>query len=147
MSPRIFPTAQDAENAFYEALERCDLEGMMAVWGEDEDIVCVHPGGPRLTGQDQIRESWARIFSAGPRARVHITNQVAISGMMLAVHSVHENFTLEGQRAADARPLPVVATNVYLRTAAGWRMIVHHASPAPAQPQAAPRETAPKILH
>ena len=147
MSPRIFPTAQDAENAFYEALERCDLEGMMAVWGEDEDIVCVHPGGPRLTGQDQIRESWARIFSSGPRARVHITNQVAISGMMLAVHSVHENFTLEGQRAADARPLPVVATNVYLRTAAGWRMIVHHASPAPAQPQAAPRETAPKILH
>lgn len=148
MSPRIFPTAQDAENAFYEALERCDLEAMMAVWAEDDEIICVHPTGPRLTGQDQIRESWARIFSSGPRARVHITNQVAISGMMLAVHSVHENFTLEGQRAADARPLPVVATNVYLRTAAGWRMIVHHASPAPAerQPAAAP-EPPPKTLH
>ena len=148
MSGRIFPTAQDAENAFYEALERCDLEGMMAVWAEDEDIVCVHPAGPRLTGQDQIRESWARIFSGGPRARVHITNQVAISGMMLAVHSVHENFTIEGQSRGDAHPVPVVATNVYLRTAAGWRMIVHHASPAPAQKQAAPpREGPPKILH
>ena len=148
MTARIFPTAQDAENAFYEALERCDLEGMMAVWGEDEDIVCVHPGGPRLTGQDQIRESWARIFSAGPRARVHITNQVAISGMMLAVHSVHENFTIEGQRRGDAVPVPIVATNVYLRTAAGWRMIVHHASPAPGtaqQPE--PREAPPKMLH
>ena len=32
MSAKIFPTAQDAENAFYEALERCDLEAMMAVW-------------------------------------------------------------------------------------------------------------------
>ena len=38
MSPRIFPTAQDAENAFYEALERCDLEAMMAVWAEDEEF-------------------------------------------------------------------------------------------------------------
>src|SRR5881409_2565703 len=111
MSARNFPTAQDAENAFYEALERCDLEGMMAVWAEDEDIVCVHPAGPRLTGQDQIRESWARIFSGGPRARVHITNQVPISGMMLAVHSVHENFTIEGQSRGDAHPVPVVATN------------------------------------
>ena len=149
MSGRNFPTAQDAENAFYEALERCDLEGMMAVWAEDEDIVCVHPAGPRLTGQDQIRESWARIFSGGPRARVHITSQVAISGMMLAVHSVHENFTLVGQARGDAaaQPVPVVATNIYLRTAAGWRMIVHHASPAPAQTQSAPREAPPKLLH
>ena len=150
MSTKIFPTAQDAETAFYEALERCDLDGMMAVWAEDEDIVCVHPGGPRLTGQDQVRESWAQIFSSGPRARVHTTNQVAISGMMLAVHSVHENFTLEGQTRRDTPPLPVVATNVYLRTAAGWRMIVHHASPAPAQtqqPKPAARDTQPKTLH
>jgi ketosteroid isomerase-like protein len=151
VSNRIFPTAQDAENAFYEALERCDLDGMMAVWAEDEDIVCVHPGGPRLTGQDQVRESWAQIFSSGPRARVHITNQVAISGMMLAVHSVHENFTLEGAARRDVTPLPIVATNVYLRTAAGWRMIVHHGSPAPAQTQQQqppqPRDTGPKTLH
>ena len=148
MSTKIFPTAQDAENAFYEALERCDLDGMMAVWAEDEDVVCVHPGGPRLTGQEQIREGWARIFAGGPRERVTITQQVAISAMMLAVHSVHENFAVEGEKRGDARPLPVVATNVYLRTAAGWRMIVHHASPAPAEPQPPAREPrTPKLLH
>ena len=146
MTTRIFPTAQDAENAFYEALERCDLEGMMAVWAEDEEIVCVHPAGARLTGQDQVRESWAKLFAAGPRARLRIEQQVAISGMMLAVHSVFETFSIQGQKA-EAQPLPIVATNVYLRTAAGWRMIVHHASPAPAQPQAAPRDAPPKILH
>jgi len=145
MSGRIFPTAQDAENAFYDALERCDLDGMMAVWAEDEDIVCVHPGGARLTGQDQVRESWGRIFAAGPRARVHITQQVAISAMMLAVHSVHENFTVEGDARAQ---VPMIATNVYLRTAAGWRMIVHHASPAPVQAAPVqPKEAAPKFLH
>jgi uncharacterized protein (TIGR02246 family) len=143
---KIFPTAQDAENAFYEALERCDLEGMMAVWAEDEDIVCVHPAGGRLSGQDEVRESWAKIFAAGPRARLTTEHQVAISGMMLAVHSVFERFTIP-EAKAEAQPAPIVATNVYLRTAAGWRMIVHHASPAPAQPQAAQPETAPKILH
>jgi uncharacterized protein (TIGR02246 family) len=144
VTSRIFPTAQDAENAFYEALERCDLEGMMAVWAEDEDIICVHPAGPRLTGQDQIRESWSRMFAGGPGPRVQISDQVAITGMMLAVHSVHENFTVPG----DARPRPpVLATNVYLRTAAGWRMIVHHASPAPAQPEPAAADAAPKTLH
>jgi ketosteroid isomerase-like protein len=147
MSPAVFPTAQDAENAFYEALERCDLDGMMAVWAEDDDIVCIHPGGPRLTGQEQVRESWARLFSAGPRARVSITQQVAISAMMLAVHSVHENFAVEGETRGDARPVPVVATNIYLRTAAGWRMIVHHASPALGQPQAPARGGTPKLLH
>jgi ketosteroid isomerase-like protein len=152
MTGKIFPTAQDAENAFYEALERCDLEGMMAVWSEDDEIVCVHPAGPRLTGQDEVRGSWAKIFAGGPHARVTIDRQVAISGMMLAVHSVFENFSLPAEARAQGddrrQPVPVIATNVYLRTAAGWRMIVHHASPAPAaQAQAAPRETAPKILH
>ena len=94
MSTKIFPTAQDAENAFYEALERCDLEAMMAVWAEDEDIICVHPGGPRLSGQDQVRESWAQIFAGGPSPRLAIAQQVAISAMMIAVHSVHENITM-----------------------------------------------------
>jgi len=144
VSSKIFPTAQDAENAFYEALERGDLEGMMAVWSEDEDIVCVHPTGPRLSGQDQVRESWARIFAGGTGPRVHITQQVAVTGMMIAVHSVHENFTIEGDARAQA---PIIATNVYLRTAAGWRMIVHHASPAPAQPEPAPGDAPPKLLH
>jgi hypothetical protein len=63
---------------------------------------------------------------------------------MIAVHSVHENFSVPG----DPRvPVPVIATNVYLRTAAGWRMIVHHASPAPAQPDPRPRDEPPKLLH
>jgi uncharacterized protein (TIGR02246 family) len=142
MSARIFPTPQDAEAAFYEALERADLELMMAVWSEDEEILCIHPGGARLTGQDQVRESWRQIFVGASRARVHLSQQVAISGPMVAVHSVHENFTVAGEK----RPLQaVLATNVYLRTAAGWRMIVHHGSAALGAAEA-PRE-APKFLH
>ena len=146
MSTRIFPTAQDAENAFYEALERSDLDAMMAVWSEDEEIVCVHPAGQRLAGQAEVREAWRQMFAGGPNMRVRITQQVAIAGVMIEAHSVHENITVAGE--ARPRP-PMVATNVCLRTAAGWRMIVHHASPAPARPGTGPGpgDTPPKILH
>jgi len=144
VSDRIFPTAQDAQNAFYEALERSDLEAMMAVWSEDEDIVCVHPAGQRLAGQAQVREAWRQMFAGAPGMRVRITQQVVIAGVMLEVHSVHEIITVAGEQRP--RP-PMLATNVYLRTAAGWRMIAHHASPAQGAPAAEPAGAAPKILH
>ncbi len=152
MTSKIFPTAQDAENAFYEALENADLESMMLVWAEDEDILCVHPTGARLSGQDAVRRSWAEIFSGGARARVHVTQQVTVSAMMMEVHSVQENFAAaaaesRGEQGSDGRPAPIVATNVYLRTAEGWRMIVHHASPAPGRAEPLPREASHKILH
>ena len=140
----IFPTAQDAENAFYDSLERGDLDLMMAVWAEDEEIVCVHPAGGRIAGQEQVRDSWRRMFASGQRLRIKIAQRVTLSGMMVEVRSVHEVITIVGDEAA--RP-PMVATNVYLRTAAGWRMVVHHASPAP---QAAAEEVPPeppKLLH
>lgn len=137
-----FPTPQDAETAFYEALESADLDAMMEVWAEDEEIVCIHPGGPRLAGYDQVRAGWAQIFGSGQRLKVHLSNPVVLSGMMLSIHSVHENITVAG----EARPrAPVAATNVYLRTGNGWRLLLHHASPVPqAQQRAA---DSPKILH
>ena len=143
MSGRIFPTAQDAENAFYEALERSDLEAMMHVWSEDEEIVCVHPAGQRLAGQEQVREAWRQMFAGGPGMRVALSQRVAVTGVMIAVHSVHEIITVAGEKRP--RP-PVIATNVYVRSAAGWRMVVHHASPAPG-PAPEPPSTTPKILH
>ena len=136
----FYATPQDAEAAFYEALERTDLEAMMSVWAEDEEIVCVHPTGPRLSGYAMVQESWRRIFGGGTRMKVKISNTVALQGMLLSIHSVHENITLAGE---DTPRPPVVATNVYLRGPLGWRMLVHHASPAP--PEVMP--DLPKILH
>jgi ketosteroid isomerase-like protein len=135
----IFTSAQDVENAFYEALEHADLDAMMSVWADDEDIVCVHPGGPRHTGYAAIREAWRRIFEAGTRLRVRIANPNVMQTPFTAVHSVLEYVSVADQ---DDQRAPVVATNVYVRGPLGWRMVVHHSSPAP---PAAPE--APKILH
>lgn len=123
---RVFATAQDAEAAFYEALEKADLEAMMEVWSEDDEIVCIHPGGPRLAGYEQVRESWTRIFGSGQRLVVRLTHAVQMVSGMIAVHSVHENITVPDDRTNAV----AVATNVFIRTSSGWRMLVHHSSPA-----------------
>jgi len=138
-----FPTPEDAEAAFYEAIERGDIEALMEVWSDDEEIVCVHPGGPRLSGVEQVRESWAQILKSGLQFKIHLAGQVVVQGMMLSIHSVHENILVQGE--SRPRP-PVVVTNVYQRGTAGWRMIVHHASPGP-QPGGARAEPPAKTLH
>jgi ketosteroid isomerase-like protein len=145
----IFPTPQDAEAAFYEALERGDLDAMMEVWSDDDEVSCIHPGGPRLTGYEQVREIWAQIFKSGQRLQVHLSDEVIVSGMMFSVHSLHENILVRGEGGgiAGARRV-VVATNVFLRAGSGWRMVLHHGSPAPAP--AVHRDVPvdmPKILH
>ena len=71
----IYTSPQDAALAFYQAFEAQDIDAMMATWADDEDIVCVHPGGAR------------------------------------------------GAAAA---------TNIFMRTPSGWRLVCHHASPVTA---------------
>jgi len=143
MKRALFTTPQDVEAAFYEAFEKGDLDAMMGVWADDDDIVCVHPGGPRLAGTEQVREAWRQIFAAGQTLNFRLTRQHALNGMTLVVHSVYEQITAAGETRARQ---PVIATNVYLRTETGWRMVVHHASPAPATPETEGKRAA-KTLH
>ena len=143
MKRMLFTTPQDAEAAFYEALEKADLDAMMAVWADDDDIVCVHPCGARLSGMAQVRESWRQIFAGGQTLRFRLRQQQSLNGMTLAVHSVYELISVAGE--ARARN-PLVAANIYMRTENGWRMVVHHASPAPVSPDADGKR-APKTLH
>ena len=143
MKRALFTTPQDVEAAFYEAFEKGDLEAMMGVWADDDDIVCVHPGGARLAGAEQVREAWRQIFAGGQTLRFRLRHQQTLNGMTLVVHSVYEQITVANE--ARARQ-PVIATNVFMRTDSGWRMVVHHASPAPVAPEVEGKH-APKTLH
>lgn len=142
MTPQkpFYASSQDVEAAFYDAIERCDLEAMMAVWAEDEEIVCVHPGGPRLVGYAAVRDSWRRVFAQGSRLEVHIAVQTRVQGPFTAVHSLIEQVGNAGERSART---PLAATNVFVRGALGWRLLVHHASPVPPDSVG----EGPKILH
>lgn len=123
-----FATAEEAQQAFYEALERADLAQMMEVWAKEDDIVCIHPGGPRHTGIEEVRESWRRIFARGPELEFTLLAERTIAGRMLSVHSVVERIAyLHG----DLSPASAIATNIFVRSDHGWQMLVHHASPVP----------------
>ncbi|MDE1952649.1 MAG: DUF3225 domain-containing protein [Betaproteobacteria bacterium] len=124
-------SAEAAEAAFYEALQLADVDALMRVWADEDDVICVHPGGPRLVGPAAIRASFEQLFAAGP---LRITPERALRTVTLggAVHNVVERVL--GQRdLGEQRFAFVLATNVYIKTPDGWRLVLHHASPATAQ--------------
>lgn len=135
-------TPDELEARFYDALRRGDLDALMAVWADDDEIVCVHPGGPRVVGPAAIRASFEAIFANGtiPVQPEQVHRLEALSG---AVHHLLESIevpTDEGPRRAW-----VITTNVYLQTATGWRLVAHHASPGSLQPP--DDESAASTLH
>lgn len=149
MPRKLFSTPTDCELAFYDAFERADLKLMVAVWAEEPDTVCVHPQGPRLAGLAAIRDSFAEMFASGPTRglRIKVSELRKHQGQTLAIHSVYETFAIDhGPEGVKQEVTPVLATNVYLLTPHGWRMIVHHASNSPDGTTAEEQGVA-RILH
>ena len=126
-------TPDQAEAAFYAAFESGDVEAMMAVWSDDSSIICIHPRGPRLVGRAAIREGWQQILQNSPPMRFNVSEINTISSGALAIRFVSESIHISG--AAKSK-FTVMATNAYRRTTDGWRIVLHHASPAVESPSA-----------
>ena len=136
-------SADDIEAAFYEALQTADIEKLVACWADEDDIVCVHPGGPRLIGMGAIRAAFDAMFSNGS-IRAWPEGVRKIESLASSVHNVRERIevlTDQGPREAY-----VIATNVYHKTPQGWRLVAHHASPGTLQESPEISET-PHLLH
>src|SRR5689334_22392906 len=122
-------TAEAAEAAFYDAIARADIETLMTLWADDEDIVCIHPGAPRITGHAAIRASWEAILEHGG-VRIRPVQLRTMHNLMTSMHSVVEEIHRPEGKQQEAH---IVATNVFVKTAHGWRIVLHHASVAPGQ--------------
>ncbi len=129
-APAPLASPDETEQQFYDALQHADIERLMAVWSDDEEICCVHPGGPRVVGASAIRAGFTAIFANGA-INAQPENIQRLQSGACAVHSVIERV----RRMAPEGPQSawVVATNVYLKTAQGWRLVSHHASVGPAR--------------
>ena len=134
-TPTIFTTPQDAATAFYRAFEAKDIDAMMAAWAEDEEIVCVHPGGPRLVGFDAVRLGWEQIFAGETKLLFRLEELVVLETVGMALQSAIEQVTVGDNPAPRGT---AIASNVFLRTPSGWRIVLHHASPAPTMTIASP---------
>ena len=122
----LLASPDDTEAQFYEALQTADIDKLMGVWADDDEVVCVHPGGARVVGLAAIRASFEAIFAQNA-VPVQPEQVHRLHTMDCAVHHLAERvsvLTAEGPQTAW-----VLATNVYVKTAHGWRMVAHHASP------------------
>lgn len=127
----MFATPEEAEQAFYEALEQADPVRLMQIWADDEEIVCVHPGGVRAVGHAAVNESWHQTLAAGP-LHIRPLRPHVMQSMMCSVHTVVEQVAVR-THGGDTQYAYCYATNIYHKGPTGWRMVVHHASPAPAE--------------
>ena len=129
MRRAILCTADAVEEAFYDAMQRGDLGAMMALWADDEDVLCVHPGSDRFVGLNAVRASWERIFLHG-HVEIRRSDVRAHTGAVLAIHNlVEQTVALVPFGAGTGMQIvECIATNVYVKQAEGWRIMLHHAA-------------------
>lgn len=122
-------TAANAE--FYAAFEACDIDRMEAVWDTDDDIRCIHPGWPLLSGRSRVMRSWSVLMANTTYIQFFLTGVDVVTAGDLAVVTCEENI-LTGVDDADhglGGSQRVVSTNVFRRRGDEWLLWVHHGSP------------------
>jgi ketosteroid isomerase-like protein len=123
-----FNTPQEVEDAYYDAIDECDLEKMMSLWDPSAESTCLLPMQPTHHGKETITKLWGSMLD--PEFGVSITvNHLQWSEHGdIAIHIVEEVVSLT--KMGETQP-PVYATNIYQRGENGWRMLMHLNSPAP----------------
>lgn len=121
--------------AFYDAFTARDVEAMAALWSERTPVTCVHPGWRPLAGRDAVMQSWTAIMTnpASPRISCHSPAAFVIGTVayVLCYEAIDDTF--------------LVATNVFIREGANWRLVHHQAGAAPRPPSATTEDSEPTL--
>ncbi len=122
-----------ANEAFYLAFRNRDFAGMDALWASQTDVSCIHPGWDSLDNREDVMASWRGILdnadsppveSRGARAKVWNG-----AGLVICYELVEQNV--------------LVATNVFVKEGAGWKMVHHQAGPCRVSPNGLGEEPEP----
>ncbi|WP_175408316.1 nuclear transport factor 2 family protein [Streptomyces sp. TRM64462] len=131
---------EEANTAFYEAMERGDFEAVADLWLDERygEISCVHPGWPVLSGRGEVLRSYALIMANTEYIQFFLTDVKVSLSADTALVTCTENILSGGpaEDGAELGPLVgqlVVATNVFRRTPEGWKVWSHHGSPVLAE--------------
>ncbi|HET7865537.1 MAG TPA: nuclear transport factor 2 family protein [Burkholderiaceae bacterium] len=129
LTAALMASPDDVEAQLYEAMQAGDIDKLMATWADDDDIACVHVGGVRLVGAGPIRASFEAMFANGS-IDVRPVQVRCADGNGFSIHHVVEQVRVAGEAEGEAQTVLVLVTNVYAKTPQGWRLLLHHASPA-----------------
>ncbi|MFB2917380.1 MULTISPECIES: nuclear transport factor 2 family protein [Aerosakkonema] len=116
-----------ANEAFYRAFEKKDIEAMSAVWSQGIATVCIHPGRKALKGWKEIRSSWETIFKNTQYIEID-TNIVTteVRNNIAYVILVENVLQVNSGRKVQAKS---TATNIFEFMGGKWYLIHHHGSP------------------
>lgn len=140
----MFSSPAEAEQAFYQALSLGDIDGVMRVWADDEEVVCVHPGGLRLIGHLAVRESWEQILHHGG-LHIETSKVIELNTMVGATRTLVELIKAQGSSGVEFAYC--YATNVFHKGTNGWKLVMHHACAAPERAGALDLHDSPGTLH
>ena len=122
-------SVEEANTAFYRALESGMLERMDEVWAHEDWVRCVHPGWDLLTGWVRVRDSWEMIFESGQKLRATPSDVWVHIDKDFAWVTCTENITVFNESSFDSAL--AAATNLFVLREGRWLMVHHHASPIP----------------
>ncbi len=128
---QTYHTPQEAEDAFYDALDEGNLNQVLSVWAESDDICCLLPMHPLIQGREGVTDVFTHLFSRGHGVSLAITHLGWIETDEIAIHQVEETVQ---DVPSDTPPPPFYGTNIYRKDNTGWRLIVHQNAPAPPPP-------------
>ncbi len=111
-----------ANASFYRNFAARDMGGMDALWARHHQTTCIHPGWPLLVGREAVIESWKTILEGG--------------GAPDTIRCLRPVIQILGDAAwvlctEDLGAGSLVATNVFVREEAAWRLAHHQAGPTP----------------
>jgi ketosteroid isomerase-like protein len=110
-----------ANRAFYRAFSDRDATAMDALWASSGSVICLHPGQAALIERAEIMASWRAIMRHPEAPKVRCAEEWVVGRSGLALVICREILP-NGQ---------LMATNGYVRSNDGWKMVSHHAGPVP----------------
>jgi ketosteroid isomerase-like protein len=116
-----------ANEAFYRAFEKKDMEAMSAIWSQGTGSRCIHPGRNVIQGWKDIRYSWEQIFKNTNYLEIETEIMtIEVRETIAYVIAMEKVLQVSGGRRFNAES---IATNIFERMASSWYLVHHHGSP------------------
>ncbi len=119
---------------FYRAFGARDVAAMEALWARHAPVACIHPGWPPLSDRAAVMESWHSILAnpAAPRIACYDERVLLYGDTALVI--------CEEELAGGT----LIASNLFVREEASWRIAHHQAGQLVARRTPGPRTQPPR---
>ena len=124
---RELTDVEEANLAFYEAFNLCDVERMERLWAQSPYVRCIHPGWEPVVGWGYVRQSWADIFESMLSIDFNLEDvHVEVVGESARVNLIAHASVKTADN--DVFQTSVVATTIFDKIDGAWLVVLHHSS-------------------